>query len=395
MADERRQGDEPQRVPSVSLGRIAGIPVTLDWSLVLIFGLLTWLLATSVLPSFEDDVSPAVRWPVAAVTAGAFLASLLAHELSHSVMARRHGVGVRDIRLWLLGGISTLEDQPPSPRAELQIALVGPGASFVLAIGFGLAALALQAFGASDVVCGAAWYLSGVNALLAVFNLLPGAPLDGGRVVRAYLWKRRGDRRSAALSAARSGRTLGWVLVAVGLVEVVSLGAPGGVWLVLVGWFIASDAQAEELQTIATYGLKGVLVRDVMTPNPVCAPAGISVQDLLDDYVFTYRHSTFPLVDDAGAVGALVTLSRVKQVLPSHRATTRAIDVAWPLASVTTAAPGDAVLDVMGRLARGGDGRVLVLDAGAVVGIVSPSDISRVLQFADAHEPPQPVRGPA
>ena len=296
--------------PSLSVGRVAGIRLTLDWSLLLVFGLLTWALATSVLPSL-DDVAPAtLRWCGAAVTAATFLGSLLVHELSHSLMARRHGIGVQDIHLWLLGGVSTLEAEPGSPRADFEIAIVGPAASAVLAVAFAASGALLALLGAPALVAGAAFYLAMVNGLLAVFNLLPGAPLDGGRVLRAFLWKRRDERFSAALSAARSGRTLGWALVAAGFVEVIALGAAGGVWLMLVGWFVSVAAQAEELQTIAAQGLQGARVRDVMTPNPVCAPIGITVRELLDGYVLRYRHSTFPLVAPNGRPAARDVLPR-------------------------------------------------------------------------------------
>jgi Zn-dependent protease/CBS domain-containing protein len=375
------------RRTSFSLGRIAGISVRLDWSLVFIFALLTWVLAVATLPEFVPGAPSGARWAAAAATSVLFLASLLVHELSHSVVARRRGVDVRDIKLWLLGGISTLEGEAPSARADLEIAIAGPLSSLALSIAFFVVAAVTWALGAPELVAALFLWLGSINLLLALFNLLPGAPLDGGRVLRAVLWMRRGDRRSAALSAARSGRTLGWVLVALGFLEFLSGGDVGGLWLMLIGWFVTNAAHAEEMQTVLTYDLGGLRVADVMTPNPVCAPAMLTVQQLLDNYVFVHRHSTFPLVDDDGRVRGLVTLSRVKTVPAPQRSTTLASAVAWPIDSVTTATPGEPIIDVLGRATNDADSRVLVFAGGTLVGIVSPSDIARTLQIAEARHP--------
>jgi Zn-dependent protease len=381
------QDPTKRRPKSVPLARIAGIDVTLDWSLVLIFALLTWSLAVSALPALVPDSSTGARWAAAAATTIVFLASLLAHELSHSLTARRYGIGVRDIRLWLLGGISTLEGEAPTPRADFHIAIIGPATSAVLAVVFIAVAGVGHLLGAPGLLVAASVWLGSINGVLAVFNLLPGAPLDGGRVLRAALWKHRGDRRSAAISAARAGRTVGWVLVGLGLLEFVAGADVGGLWVILIGWFLTNAAHAEELQTVITYDLQGLRVRDVMTERPVCAPMSITVQQLLDEYIFKYRHSTFPLTDAQGRVHALATLAQLKDVIPLRRAVTAASSVAWPVEQVQRAAPDEPLLEVMSRTGRAGDGRVLVFEHEHLVGIVSPTDIARALQIAEAHPP--------
>jgi CBS domain-containing protein len=247
-----------------------------------------------------------------------------------------------------------------------------------------LVAAVADALGVADVVVAAALWLGAINLAVAVFNLLPGAPLDGGRIVRAVLWKGRGDRQSAAVTAARSGRVIGWLLVAGGAVELVVTGAAGGVWLMLVGAFIASAAQQEELQTVVAYELHDVRVRDVMTADPVCAPVSVSVEALLHDYVMRYRCSTFPLVDEDGFVVALATLARMKAVPVGARRSTRAVATAWPLELVTVAAPDDPLLEVLRRDTGTAGGRVLVFDGDHLAGIVSPTDVARTLQFTHA-----------
>jgi Zn-dependent protease len=319
---------------------------------------------------------------------------LLAHELGHALMARRHGLAVRDIRLWLLGGVSTLEGDAPSARAALQIAIVGPLTSLAIGVVAFAVALALDALGGMQLAVAACVWLASVNVILAVFNLLPGAPLDGGRVLRAVLWKRWGDGQRAAVTAARAGRVVGWSLAGLGVLELLATGSIGGMWLMILGAFIATAAQAEEMQTVVAFELRDVRVRDVMTANPVCAPASVTVDDLLHDYVMRLRCSTFPVLDEHGEVAGLATLTRMKSVPAARRATTLARDIAWPVELVAGAAPDELLLDVMKRATGSADGRVLVFDGDELVGIVSPTDIAQTLQYAHAaHGSPGGVGG--
>jgi CBS domain-containing protein len=224
--------------------------------------------------------------------------------------------------------------------------------------------------------------------VLAVFNLIPAAPLDGGRVLRAVLWQRHGDRTRAARTAARTGQTFGRVLIALGLVELWFGAGISGLWIILLGWFVLTAARAEETQLDIDASLSRRRVRDVMTPDPITAPESITVARLLDEYVLQHRCSAFPLVTPTGTVVGLATLMRARHVLPTRRATVLARDVAWPLDDVTTADPDEPLLPVL-RRARGGDGRVLVFDGGRLVGIISPTDVARILQLANGHVAPR------
>jgi Zn-dependent protease/CBS domain-containing protein len=373
---------------TLALGRIAGVRVELEWSLVVVAVLLTWMLATSALPALVEGEGLLLRWAVGAVTAAAFIACVLAHELAHVVMARHHGVRASGIRLWLLGGVSSLEGEAPTARADFQIAIVGPATSAFLACVFLAGALVLDAVAPGHIVTAALLWLAGVNSVVAVFNMLPGAPLDGGRVLRALLWKLQGNRALAAVRAARAGRALGWLLVAAGLAEVLVFDSVGGVWVMLIGWFVVNAAEAEEVQTVVVHELAGVRVRDVMSASPVCAPRATSVEDLLHDYVLRHHCSSFPLLDDAGAVHSLVTLSDLRRVPSKRRAEVRADAIACPVALVTRATPDEPLVAVVRRSKGTAGGRVLVFDGeqdGAqLVGIVSPSDVARVLRQREA-----------
>jgi Zn-dependent protease len=368
------------------VGRILGIELRVDWSVGIVVALLAWGLATISLPSFAEGYRDGEYWVAAVGITLLFFASLLAHEMSHSVVARRRGIAVRDITLWLFGGVSSLEGEARTPRADFAIAIAGPATSLAVAAGAGAVAAILALAGAPPLAIAAIGWLSGINVMLALFNLVPAAPLDGGRVLRAWLWHRSGDHDAAAVRAARAGHTFGWILVALGVVEFMAGGGVGGLWLVFLGWFLLGASRAEEMQVVVQHTLGPVRVREVMTPSPVTAPADLSVARVLDDYVLTHRCSAFPLVDADGAIVGLLTLAHCKQVPASRRATTPARDVATPMAAVPTAAPGELLVPVLQRAAAT-DGRILVFDGGALAGIVTPTDVTRALQFAEARSP--------
>jgi len=220
-----------------AFGRVAGIPVGASWSAIVTLAVIVDLLAVSALPAAVPRQPEALYWGVGAVAAVAFLASLLAHELAHALAARRHGIRVRSVTLWMLGGVTQLDGDLATPRADLQIALAGPAASLLTGVVFLGVALAVIAAGGPRVAAAAAMCLALMNGVLAAFNLLPGAPLDGGRVLRAVLWHHWADRQRADRGAASAGRAIGAVLAVLGVAEVLlTRDLVGGLWLVLLGW---------------------------------------------------------------------------------------------------------------------------------------------------------------
>lgn len=380
---------------TLSLGRIAGVKVGIHWSALAIVVLIVAGLASGQLPDEYPGRSAAEYVAAALVAAVLFLGSLLAHELAHAIVARRSGVQVHSIVLWLLGGVAQLDGEPRTPGADFRIAVVGPLTSLGLGAVFGAIAAAAMALDAGRLAVGVLGYLAGTNVLLAVFNLIPAAPLDGGRVLRAALWRRRGDRESAAVTAARAGRVVGFGLVGLGLLQALVTGTFSGVWLALIGWFLISAATAEEQQARMGRRLSGVRVGDVMTRDPVLAEGTMTLADFVDRLALTHPLSGYPLVDHSGRLTGLVTLNRVRAVPLSRRAGTRLGDIACPAEGVPTARPDEPLLTLLPRMRGCSDGRAVVLDEhDRVIGIVTSTDISRAMQSADlrsfhAYPPPR------
>lgn len=358
-----------------SLGRISGIRIGVNWSVLLIVVLLAYGLAVGQFPAAAPR-RPAAEYAIAAVlTAVAYLGSLLAHELGHSLVAGRNGLGVEGITLWFLGGVSELRGEVSGPAAEVRVSGVGPLVSLVLGGVFSLVAWVLQMSAALGVLVAALAWLGGINLLLAVFNVIPAAPLDGGRLLQAVLWRITGDRLKAAVWSARAGQVFGWALIVVTAYLVLVRREYNWLWFALLGWFLVSAATSESQQAMLQSRLRTVPVRDVMTASPVTVPASATVAQFLSDYLPWHRHSAFPVVEDGQAVG-LITVHRANQVPAGQRGSTLVRDAACPLAEVAQATPDEPVADVLPRLTGCSDGRALVLADGQLAGIVSPADLS-------------------
>jgi Zn-dependent protease/predicted transcriptional regulator len=367
--------------PTFRLGRIAGVEAGVHWSVLIIFGLLAWSLSADRFPTAYPD-NPAWAYYLAGFGAAVvFFLGLLAHEVSHAVVAMRNGLPVEGITLWLFGGVARLGGEPRSPGGDLRIAGVGPLVSLLIGAGFGAVAAALAIAGVSGLVLGAFVWLAGINIVIAVFNSIPAAPLDGGRLLRAALWKWRGDRVWAAVAAARAGRLFGFFLIFVGVWQFLTGTVVGALWLALIGWFLVGAATAEERQTQVGDALSGVRVGDIMSADPVAAPAGMSVAEFVDRHLWQARHSAFPLVEDGRPTG-LVTLNRIRALAPDLRAGTPLGAVACAADELAIATPDEPVADVLPRLNRCGDHRALVVSDGRLVGIVTPTDVSRAVQHS-------------
>lgn len=370
--------------PSIRLGRIAGIQVGANAGVLVIVAILVFGLAAVRFPAAHPGRGAVAYVVTAVIAALLFLASLLAHEIAHALVAIRNGVQVDSITLWLFGGVAQLRGEMRSPGAEFAVAVIGPVTSLVLGGFFGAVAVGLNAAGADGLVVSAAAYLALVNVLLAIFNIIPAAPLDGGRVLRAALWKARGDRYAASVTAARAGRVFGYTMIGLGLVLVLFLGGLGGLWWALIGWFLVHAATAEEHHARLSQRLAGVRVADVMSPQPVTADPEAIVTAFVDGVAMRERFSTYPLTDADGRLTGLVTLNRIRAVPWERRGSVRLRDIACPPDEVPTARPSEPVMDLLPRLAGCTDGRAVVVDdLGRAIGLVSPSDISRALALAD------------
>jgi Zn-dependent protease/CBS domain-containing protein len=337
------------------------------------------VLATDGLPTIAPGYADGAYWVAGIASAIVFLGSLVAHEMSHSIVARRHGLVVRDITLWAFGGVARIEREPRAPRDDFAIAAAGPLMSVAIAFLAVATAGIFHLIGIPGIVVGCAAWLGSINFVLGAFNLAPAAPLDGGRLLRAWLWHRGGDRSAAALKATHAGEVFAWLLIAFGVLEFAAGAGVQGLWMVVLGWVVLTAARAEGHQAVLTEQLGGIRVRDVMTAHPSTAPESITVTDFLLRYVMSSHCSAFPIVDASGRVTGLVTVTRCKGVPAEARDTTLVSEIAWQPSELTIADPDEELADVLTRT-QGGDGRILVFRGDDLVGIVTPSDVARTVQ---------------
>ncbi|WP_175412494.1 site-2 protease family protein [Streptomyces sp. TRM64462] len=362
-----------------SLGRLGGVRVGVHWSVLVIVAVVAVALAGRL-----PDAHPGrPTWAYLLTGLGAavvFLLCLLAHELSHAVVARRHGVAVEDITLWLLGGVARLRSEARSPGAEVRIAAVGPLVSLVLGLVFGLAAVAAAATAGAGLLVEALVWLAVINGVLAVFNALPAAPLDGGRLLRALVWHRTGDPLRATAVATRAGRALGWVLIGTGLFLIVVGALFSGFWLVVIGWFLVAMATGEGARARARELLGGIPVGQVMSVEPTVVPDSMTVGAFLADPGYRFHHSAFPVVDrDRRPVG-LVEVKAASRV-PEEDRDAPVTSAMLPVEDVPTARPDDSLVGLLEDLESSTAHRALVLEDGRLVGMVTSSDISRVTSW--------------
>ena len=360
---------------AATLFRVFGIPVRVHVSWLVILGLLTWSLSVGYFPQVLPGVPLAAHWAQGLLAALLLFGSVLLHELSHSVVARRYGVPVSGITLHIFGGVSQLEREPDRPGAEFVIAIVGPLTSFAIAAILALASALFDVPPGARAIMG---YLTAVDVLVGVFNLMPGFPLDGGRLLRAALWKAKGSLQQATRTASRVGSAFAFLLMGIGALRAFTGEFMGGLWLVLIGLFLRQAAEGSYQQVVLRRALGPLAVRDVMTREVVHVPADLPVGRVLDEFFWRHHVSSFPVLDGERVVGDL-SLDQLRQVSSERLAETRSREIMRPLAEGLTAAPGDSLWQAFEKLAQNGLGRLAVLDGGRLVGYLSVKDVMHVL----------------
>jgi Zn-dependent protease len=367
---------------SIRLGRIAGIPVGMHWSVLVIVVVIGWILGASVLPAMVPGEPRAAYWGIAAGGALLFVAALLAHELAHAVVAGRKGVAVRSITLWALGGVAELGGTPPTARADLAIAVAGPATSIGAGLVFGGAWAAVGAGGGPELLQAALLWLAVMNGLLAVFNLLPGAPLDGGRILRAVLWMVHGDRARAARAATTAGRVVGVALIGLGIAEFVALRELGGLWLALIGIFLMSAAAAEAEAESAATALGALRVRDVMLPGPAVGETWMTVAEFIDRVAVYSAQTAFPVTGPGGSIAGVTTLDLLGRVPSASRAHTPLGRAMVPVPDAYVVAPDDPVAPLASRPPLAGELSAVVVAGGMVTGMVTADRLQRAARQA-------------
>jgi Zn-dependent protease/predicted transcriptional regulator len=359
------------------VGRIAGIEVRVDSSWVVIALLITYsmYLRFSIL---YRDLSGGGAVGLAILATVLFFGSVLVHELAHALVSQARGIRVQDITLFLFGGATRARVESRGPGDEFLIAVVGPLTSGLLAALFGIVA-GLGRDVLSTPLAGTFGYLAWTNLLLAGFNLVPGFPLDGGRLLRSALWRATGSLSRATWVASLAGQAVGWLLVAAGVASLLGGNLAGGIWFAFIGWFLVQAARSSYQELQLRDMLRGVEAEDVMAGDLLRIPPDLSLQDAVDDYFMRYDHGAFP-VDEQGRTIGLVTLRGVRRVPREQWSTRRVRDHMVPLGDQVVVAPDARMDGVLGKLQDGEAGRVLVVQDGEVVGIITPSDLARWLR---------------
>jgi Zn-dependent protease len=369
--------DEGLLHASVTLGRIAGVQIGINWSWLLVLVLVVTSLGAAVFPEDDPGRSAATYAVMASIAAVAFFACLLLHELGHAVRARREGMELEGITLWAFGGVARFKGMFPSAGAEFRIAIAGPIVSLMLVIALIAAAAALPLPPAVDVVVS---WLGWVNVILLAFNLLPAIPMDGGRVLRSVLWHRTGDFARATRIAGALGRVFGQAMIAGGVLLLL-VGNPGGLWIAAIGLFLSASATAEGRLAETREMLAGLVVRDAMVTDPVTAPDVAPLRDFMDDVFARRRYSAYPVTGPDGEVLGLITFRAVAAIPVAEWPRVLVRDAMTPAADALVFDADAPLFDAAVALSQGRAGRGLVSEHGRLAGLLSITDVSRLLEL--------------
>ena len=361
---------------TISLGRILGIPIGVDYSWFLIFALLTWSLATSYFPAEFTNWPTTQYWVVGAVTVIFMFGSVLLHELGHSIIALRYKIPVRSITLFIFGGVAQIGAEPPSAIAEFWIAIAGPLTSFALALFFGL----LQSlFGSLAPLLAVAKYLAYINAALGAFNLIPGFPLDGGRVFRAILWGFTHSLRKATLIAANVGRLIAFIFIALGVWQIFNGNLGNGIWIAFIGWFLESAASSQIQQQTIHDLLVGHHAADAMRRDYTSILPDMTLNQLINQHILGTGTRSLVVKQDDRVFG-LLTLHNIKAIPSSSWQTTTAAQVMIPLEKMKTIRPEAELADALGEMDRDGVNQLPVMAGDQIQGVLGRDDVINFLQ---------------
>ncbi len=358
----------------LKLFRLLGFEVRVDLSWLVLALLVTWSLADGLFPNYYKGLARATYWWMGVIGAVLFFFSILFHEFCHSLVARRFGLPMRGITLFIFGGVAEMDDEPPSPKAEFFMAIAGPISSVVLgAVFYGAAWLATTSE-AAIAAEGVLTYLAAINGVLAAFNLLPAFPLDGGRILRAALWQWKKNLRKATRTASRIGSGFGIAMMFVGVINFLYGRFIGGLWQFMIGMFLRSAAEMSYRQVLLRTKLEGETVKRFMNPRPVTAPPSITIKELVEQYFNQYHYKMFPVIEGETLLGFITT--RQIKAIPREDWGQRTVAESIEGVSAGNAVnPGTSVLEALSIMGRTGNSRLLVVDGDHLAGIITLKDI--------------------
>ncbi len=363
---------------SVRIFHLFGFEVKVDPSWLILAVLITWSLARGLFPAYYQGLSSAAYWWMGvAGTLGLFLA-IVFHELSHSLVARRRGLPMKGITLFIFGGVAEMSDEPENPKTELVMAAAGPVSSIVLGLFFLLFRWAAKAGEWPIPVLGVVSYLAFINFILAAFNLLPAFPLDGGRILRSLLWQRQGSLRRATRTASRIGGWFGMLLIVLGAVNFIAGNFIGGVWWFLIGLFLRSAAQSAYRQVVVRKTLEGEKVERFMNRDPVTVPAEATVEELVNDYIYRHHFKMYPVLE-GGRLAGCVTTRQVKEIPREDWPNRRVGELASACSLKNSVAPDTDAVTALALMNQTENGRLLVVEDGRLIGLITLKDLLRFL----------------
>lgn len=377
---------------SFPLFKLLGFSVRADWSWLLIFVLITWSLAGSLFPAEYPGLVDATYLAMGFVGAVGLFGSIVLHELGHAVAARRNGVEMTGITLFVFGGVAHMRDEPPSPRAEFVIAVAGPIVSVILGGLFLALYAAGTTYAAPASVNGVLAYLGWINLIVVAFNLVPAFPLDGGRMLRAALWHYKGNLRWATRITSALGSTFGTLLIVLGVLALVSGNVVGGVWWFILGLFLRSAAQMSYQQLLVRRALEGETVERFMQSDVRSVPPDITLQTFVDDYVYRYHHKMFPVVTN-GALRGCMTTAGLKSTPREEWSQRRVEEVAEPCGEPNTIDVHADATEALSKMSSDGHSRLMVVDGEALRGVLSLRDMMTfIANKVDLEQEPLDVR---
>ncbi len=373
------------------VGKLFGIEITIDPSWIFIFLLVTLNLALGVFPRLQPEWNPLLQWTVGVVAALLFFASVLTHEMAHSLVAKARGLPINRITLFLFGGVSNLEREPESAKTEFLMALVGPVTSIILGILFlFLSGQGLDILTSADIspdrlsqlspIRTLLLWLGPINILVGLFNLIPGFPLDGGRILRSIIWGITGNLRSSTQIAATIGQAFGILFILIGISMVFGLNVPvfgtgpGGLWIAFIGWFLASAAASSYQQVVYRDLLANVRVRDIIRNDITLISPDLSISQLVDEYMIGTDRHVFPVVSDTNLVG-LVSLEDIQKIPREDWSRKKINQIMTSYKDLDIVKPTDLVSDALGKIVNGDIGQVPVVEGKKLIGMLSRRDI--------------------
>ncbi len=365
----------------INLFKLLGFQVRIDFSWIIIAVLIAWSLSTGFFPFKFAGLSAGTYWGMGIIGALGLFASIVIHEFSHSLVARKYGIQMKGITLFIFGGMAEMPDEPESPKAEFMMAAVGPLSSLVLAGLFYAMYIAGTASAIPMPVNGVLEYLAIINLILAIFNLIPAFPLDGGRVLRSILWGAKDNLRWATRISSRIGSAFGIFLIILGVFNLFGGNFIGGMWWFLIGMFLYSAASMSYQQLLTRRALEGESVRRFMNTDPVTISPDTTIDDLVENYVYRYHYKMYPVISGADKVEGCVTTRQIKEIPKAQWHEKRVADISSPCDGDNTIQPDTDAIKALSLMNRSGKSRLMVTEGGHLAGVVSLKDLLKFLSL--------------